>query len=49
MTAHPDSPSPAALNGQPADLLVAGAELVATVDTERRELPAAGWRSPTGW
>ncbi|MDT3438855.1 8-oxoguanine deaminase [Pseudofrankia sp. BMG5.37] len=42
MTAHPDSPSPATPNGQPADLLVAGAELVATVDTERRELPG-GW------
>jgi len=42
MTAHPDSSSPATPNGRPADLLVAGAELVATVDAERRELPG-GW------
>ena len=27
-----------------ADLLIADAELVATVDGGRREIPAAGWR-----
>ena len=35
-------PSPAAPTSGPVDLLVAGAELVATVDDERREL-AGGW------
>ncbi|MBX6388835.1 MAG: 8-oxoguanine deaminase [Frankia sp.] len=41
MTAHLDTTEPAG-SARPADLLVAGAELVATVDAERRELPG-GW------
>ncbi len=43
---RPDSPSPDP-QGLPADLVVHGAELVATVDDQRREIPG-GWVAVTG-